>query len=339
MTHEFKEIVQQAIVNQQNGIQNVLVTVVDLDGSSYRKPGVRMLLSSNGKMVGAISGGCVEKEIQRRAQSVFVDGKSKIITYDGRYRLGCEGILYVLLEPFFVTQQFAHAFSNHLNKHTPFSIRSHYKKQDEAFGNFGSTIHFENDLMFTFFEKFHPSENNQGLVFEQTLQPLFRLLIIGGEHDAVKLSQQATLLGWQIDVITSIKDPKLLSDFPGATSVIAQTPETVELPTLDSNTAVVIMNHNFTYDLRWLIKLQEENPVYIGILGAAKRRGKLLNELFEFAPETTDDFLEKIHTPAGLNIGAETPEEIALSILAEILSVIRNQEVFSLKKVNGKIHK
>ncbi|MGB0891819.1 MAG: XdhC family protein, partial [Flavobacteriaceae bacterium] len=99
-----------------------------------------------------------------------------------------------------------------------------------------------------------------------------------------------------------------------------------------------IMNHNFTYDLRWIIKLQEQNPIYIGILGAAKRREKLLNELFDFAPEVTDEFLEKIHTPAGLNIGAETPEEIALSILAEILSVVRNKEVFSLKKITGKIH-
>ena len=107
---------------------------------------------------------------------------------------------------------------------------------------------------------------------------------------------------------------------------------------MNQDTAVVIMNHNFTYDLRWLIKLQEQNPVYIGILGAAKRREKLFNELFEFSPEVSDNFLEKIHTPAGLNIGAETPEEIALSILAEILSVIRKKEVFSLKKVTGRIH-
>ena len=71
MTYEFKEIIQQTILNQQNGIHNVLATVVDLDGSSYRKPGVRMLLSSNGKMIGAVSGGCVEKEVQRRAQFCF----------------------------------------------------------------------------------------------------------------------------------------------------------------------------------------------------------------------------------------------------------------------------
>ena len=338
MTHEFKEIIQQIILNQQKGIQNVLATVVDLDGSSYRKPGVRMLLSSDDKITGAVSGGCVEKEVQRRVQSVFKDGKSKIITYDGRYRLGCEGVLYILLEAVDVSSEFITVFTKHLSVRKSFTITSYYQKEDEFYGDFGSVIQFSESQKFTFSNNFHPSKENKNLFFEQKLPPLFRLLIIGGEHDAVRLCQQATLLGWQVDVITSIKDPKQLVDFPTATSVIAQTPEVIQLSEINKNTAVVIINHNFTYDLRWLIKLQEQNPVYIGILGAAKRREKLLNELFEFTPEVSDVFLEKIHTPAGLNIGAETPEEIALSILAEILSVVRKKEVFSLKKITGKIH-
>ena len=335
MTHEFKEIIQQTVLNQQKGIQNVLATVVDLDGSSYRKPGVRMLLSSDGKMIGAVSGGCVEKEIQRRAQSVFKDGKAKVMTYDGRYRLGCEGILYILLEPFFITDDFLTEFSQTLEKRESFNIDSYYKKEDEVFGDFNSVIQFKNGKSFSFSEK-KTDKNN--LLFSQTLHPLFRLLIIGGEHDAVKLCAQASQLGWEVDVVTSIKDPKQLTDFPKAKSVTAQTPETIQLLDVNEHTAVVIMNHNFTYDLRWLVKLQEQNPIYIGILGAAKRREKLFNELFEFTPEVTDEFIEKIHTPAGLNIGAETPEEIALSILAEILSVVRNKEVFSLKKITGRIH-
>lgn len=338
MTHEFKEIVQQIILNQQKGIQNVLATVVDLEGSSYRKPGVRMLLSSDKKITGAVSGGCVEKEVQRRAQSVFNDGKPKVITYDGRYRLGCEGVLYILLESVYLSSEFITTFSNHLSARKPFIITSYYKREDEVYDNFGSVIQFNNNVTLPFSKPFNPSEKNNNLFFEQKLQPLFRLLIVGGEHDAVKLSNQATLLGWEVDVITSIKDPKQLADFPTAKSVIAQTPEVIQLTNINENTAVVIMNHNFTYDLRWIIKLQEQNPVYIGILSAAKRREKLLNELFDLAPDVTDDFLEKIHTPAGLNIGAETPEEIALSILAEILSVVRKKEVFSLKKITGKIH-
>ncbi len=338
MTYELKEIIQKTFLNQQNGIQNILATVVDLDGSSYRKPGVRMLLSDDGKMIGAVSGGCVEKEVQRRAQSVFRDGKSKIITYDGRYRLGCEGVLYILLERIKFSAEFIEVFSDSLINRESFNVQSFYIKKDEAFGNFGSVIQFKGKQNFTFSKNFNLKENKKLLLFEQILQPLFRLLIIGGEHDAVKLCAQAAQLGWEVAIITSIKEAKELADFPGAKSVIAQTPETIQLNNINKNTAIVIMNHSFTYDLRWLVKLQEEKPIYIGILGAAKRREKLLNELFDFAPEITDEFLEKIHTPAGLNIGAETPEEIALSILAEILSVVRNKEVFSLKKITGRIH-
>ncbi len=78
----------------------VLASVVALEGSSYRRPGVRMLLLEDGHMTGAVSGGCVEKEIFRQSESVFRTGIPKMMTYDGRYRLGCEGILYILLEPF-----------------------------------------------------------------------------------------------------------------------------------------------------------------------------------------------------------------------------------------------
>jgi xanthine dehydrogenase accessory factor len=86
------------------------------------------------------------------------------------------------------------------------------------------------------------------------------------------------------------------------------------------------------------VQLSKQQPKYIGILGAPNRREKLFNALFEFAPATTEEFLDCIYTPAGLHIGAKTPEEIAISIIAEILSVTRNKEPFSLRKLQGKIH-
>ena len=100
MIHELKKIFQVHETSAKASLKSVLATVVALDGSSYRKPGVRMLILENGYTVGAVSGGCVEKEIVRQTASVFSSGEAKIMTYDGRYRLGCEGILYILLEPF-----------------------------------------------------------------------------------------------------------------------------------------------------------------------------------------------------------------------------------------------
>lgn len=175
-------------------------------------------------------------------------------------------------------------------------------------------------------------------LFSQVLVPAFKLLIIGGEHDAVKLCKIASNLGWEIDVITSAKDPKQLADFPGANSVIGESPETIQFTDLNENTAIVIMNHSYVQDLKYLVKLANFQPTYIGILGAPKKGERLFNELFEFVPEVSVAFLNCIYTPAGLHIGAQTPEEIAISIIAEILAIFREKEPFSLRNLKGKIH-
>ncbi len=336
MTHELKYIVQQAVQNQHNGIKSVLATVVHLDGSSYRKPGVRMLLSENGEMTGAVSGGCVEKEVWRRSQSVFETGQAKIMTYDGRYRLGCEGTLYILLELFVVSDAFLQAFSETLDQRCAFSVNCYFERKDEQVGDFGSVIRFKNEQHFTFSKHFDLKKGKEHTVFTQEMVPCFRLLIIGGEHDAVKLCKMAAMLGWEVDVVTSIKDPKALADFPGSKSVVAATPETIDLSHIDAETSVVLMNHNFALDLQYLVKLQKHSLEYVGILGSVKRREQLQNDLVDYAPDVPFEFLDAIHSPAGLNIGAITPEEIALSILSEILAVTRKRNPQSLKTLTQK---
>ncbi|WP_158840770.1 XdhC family protein [Polaribacter sp. L3A8] len=338
MNHELKEIIHQAVINQQKGLKNVLATVVHLEGSSYRKPGVRMLISEDLNSVGAVSGGCVEKEIIHRAKSVFVDNKPKMITYDGRYKLGCEGILYILIEPFLISDEFINQFSDANSKREIIKIDSHFTKEDEAFGNFGSVVTFNNKTQFVFSKHFNFQHKNEVAIYTQILQPSFRLIIIGGEHDAVKLCKVAATLGWEIDVITCAKDSKQLKDFPGANSVIGDSPESIQFKNIEENTAIVIMNHSYVQDLKYVVKLSEYTPKYIGILGAPNRRERLFNELFDFVPDLSDTFLDNIYTPAGLHIGAQTPEEIAVSIVAEILSVIRKKEPFSLRNLTGKIN-
>jgi xanthine dehydrogenase accessory factor len=338
MIHELKEIIGQAVINQQKGLKNVLASVVHLDGSSYRKPGVRMLIGEDLSTIGAVSGGCVEKEIIRRASSVFADGKPKIITYDGRYRLGCEGILYILIEPFFIENTFLKRFSEVIQQRETLKIDSFFQKDDEIFGNFGSQITFSNQETVAFSQDFSVDETTEINLFSQVLVPAFKLLIIGGEHDAVKLCKIASNLGWEIDVITSAKDPKQLADFPGANLVIGESPETIQFTDLNENTAIVIMNHSYVQDLKYLVKLANFQPTYIGILGAPKKGERLFNELFEFVPEVSVAFLNCIYTPAGLHIGAQTPEEIAISIIAEILAIFREKEPFSLRNLKGKIH-
>lgn len=337
MTHELQELFQKASAYQKQGIQNILATVVDLDGSSYRQPGVRMLISSNGELTGAISGGCVEKEVQRSALSVFKSKKAAVITYDGRYRLGCEGLLYILLEPLVFSENLQHYFSSAIENRCPFKVSSYYQKKEHSSHSFGSLIHFTNKSI-ALNPNFSVSESGNLLCFHQKLQPIFKLLILGGEHDAIKLCQQAHLLGWEVTVVTNVKKEHKVGEFPGAKEVIANHPEGFVLHNIDVHTAVVIMNHNFSYDLRYLRRLLHATPIYIGMLGAAKRREKLFDALLELEPEISEEFLEKIHTPAGIAIGAITPEEIALAIVAEILAIRRKKEVYSLKEITGQIH-
>lgn len=338
MIHEFIHIVEQAYINQSKGIANVLVTVVDLNGSSYRKPGVRMLIDADGNKVGAVSGGCVENEILSRSVSVFKTGVPKIITYDGRYRLGCEGILYVLLEPFYIDEIFLKRFQQSIQEREQITIQSFFYNEDDSEGNYGSLLTFSDGKQYSFSERLNVDDLVGHNVFSQTLEPRFNLLIIGGEHDAVKLCAMASLLGWEINVVTSLNDPKTREDFPGATSVTSASPEIFDFDRLNEETAVVLMTHNYSYDLKYLIKLATAKYCYLGIIGSFKRKVQLENEVFSFVPDVSDDFINSIYSPAGLNIGAVTPEEIALSIVSEIMSVVRGKEPYSLRNMKSKIH-
>lgn len=335
MTHEFKTISEQAIEARKTGLRSVLASVVDLTGSSYRKPGVRMLILEDDRMIGAVSGGCVEKDILRESQSVFQTGHSKIMTYDGRYRLGCEGILYILIEIFDPDAQFIEALQDSLTSRASFSLHSYYQNSEGEIPGIGT-------FMFVGGRKYPVSEGatmDEALpVFEQEMPACFKLMIFGAEHDAVILCQIASFLGWEVTVISGPLESKTISNFPGATSFFSVSPDQLELASIDDETAVVLMSHNFANDLKYLIELKDSHPAYLGMLGPSKRREKLISQFLEYCPEVEPEFIEGIHGPTGLNIGAETPHEIAVSILSEILSVVRNQEPIPLKEKLRGIH-
>lgn len=337
MTHEFKNIVQEAVLANQNGLKTVLASVVALDGSSYRRPGVRMLILENGNMIGAVSGGCVEKEILLQSETVFKTGVSKIMTYDGRYRLGCEGILYILLEVFEPSESFLNSFSKCLKNRSSFEILSRFKKQEGTFLGIGTSVKLDDNL-FSLSNKNRNKESPNLSVFKQEMLPCFKLIIIGAEHDAVQLCKYASLTGWEVTIIAGVSEPKSIENFQGAHEFTATTAETLDTSLIDCQTAVVLMTHNFANDLRYLVALKDTNPSYIGLLGPTKRRDDLLSQFMEYCPNINLGFLDSIHGPAGLNIGSETPQEIAISIMAEILAFSRKQNPISLSAKIGSIH-
>ncbi len=335
MTHELKQMVAAYLLAQKANLKTALATVVDLDGSSYRKPGVRMLLREDGQMIGAVSGGCVEKEILRQTQSVFETGIAKMMTYDGRYRLGCEGILYILIEPFRPGDEFLKAFEGVLEGRKNFDIISFFKKDEGDDENMGTLFDFsgtEIPVRDSFVQQ------DDYARFSETKVPCFQLLIIGAEHDAVQLGSYASMTGWEVTVVASAAEKKTAKDFPGIKEMLAVEPELFSADGIDDQTAVILMTHSYVRDLKYLLAIKDALPVYLGILGPSKRREKLLNDLLERDPEPNEELLDRIHGPAGLNIGAETAQEVAIAVLSEILAVVRNQKPMMLKDKSGGIH-
>jgi xanthine/CO dehydrogenase XdhC/CoxF family maturation factor len=337
MTHEFKKIVKEGLKARGDGLKSVLASVVALDGSSYRRPGVRMLILETEVMIGAVSGGCVEKEILLQSKSVFQTGVSKVMTYDGRYRLGCEGILYILIEPFNPDDKYVNAFTECLNNRKSFEVISYFERKEGISSNFGSYVKINNQV-YSLSNKKINKQIEALSVLKQHMPPCFKLIIIGTEHDAVQLCQYASLTGWEITVIAGVLESKSINHFPGADTLLVTTPEAIEFKKVDDQTAIVLMTHNFAYDLRYLVALKDKQPNYIGLLGPTKRRNDMLSQFIEYCPNITDEFMDAIHGPAGLNIGSETPQEIAISIVSEILAFTRKQTPISLSEKVGRIH-
>ncbi|MEM9141679.1 MAG: XdhC family protein [Bacteroidota bacterium] len=337
MMHEFKKIVQAHRDAEQKNITTVLATVVALNGSSYRRPGVSMLIRTDGRIIGAVSGGCVEKEVLHQAQEVFETNCPKIMIYDGRYRLGCEGTLYILIEPFLPGNAFWEGFDRILAQRSSCQLVSHYDLRAGSTPAYGTFLKWGNQEWPLF-------ENRVGdpwlgpKVFEYTLYPCFKLWIIGAEHDAVQLCTQASLVGWEVTILASPAEEKSVAHFSGARDFYSREPEQLPLDEIDDQTAVVVMTHSYAKDLKYLLALKQSRPAYLGLLGPKDRKEKLLTELLERDLDVPEQFLSCIHGPTGLDIGAETPQEIAVAVLAEILAVTRNRNPQKLSIKQGTIH-
>ena len=323
MTHEFLHILQAYRRCVRENLRTVLATIVHVDGSSYRKEGTQMLIDEKRAITGALSGGCVEQEVIRQAVSVFEDGCSKIFKYDGRYRLGCEGSIYILLESFAPHDECLNALETAIARRQFFTLTCSYRKEESSDPSFGSSFS-------TQAQRFHPPRcptNSENLEYTHTFQPLRRLCIFGIEHDAGKLSQLAYFLGWEVVIIGTEQSSVGPADFPFASTVLTLAAEELDPGLFCAHTAVVVMSHSYSKDLRFLLHVLSSEVPYIGLLGPVHRRERLLNELIEHQPFVDDRLFDKLHGPVGLPIGSETPEEIALSIMAEVVGVFKGEVV------------
>jgi xanthine dehydrogenase accessory factor len=346
-----------------------LATVVKVRGSSYRSPGARMLITDDGRWVGSISGGCLEGDALRKARKVMTDKIPLTVTYDTREEsnqnlgigLGCNGVIDVLIEPIdpqdqknpialytsLITQQEPVALATIFEGAGGIGEKLLLNFSGEWSGDFSDPLlrNAVKPSLEKLFEtkkseakKFH-SPGNEVEVFIELIQPSVSLIIFGGGFDARPVSELAKSLGWNVSVTDECVAHIAPLFFPTADKLTLCQREFIDRDfDITPYTACVLMSHNYEYDRDVLKKLLKTSAPYIGILGPRKRFDKMLTEFTEQGITLSENDFNRIHSPIGLDIGAEAPDEIAVSIIAEVQGKFSNRSGGFLKYHSGPIH-
>jgi xanthine/CO dehydrogenase XdhC/CoxF family maturation factor len=284
---ELRDIIAE--FERRRGEPLALATLVRARGSSYRRPGARMLIAADGSMVGSLSGGCLEEEVAVRAQEVISTGVPILLSFDTRLRYGCNGAIDVLLEK--LPEDFLEEIAAASRARRTCLV---------ATGSSGSRL----------LGSLTDAPND---AFVQEIAPPLQLILIGDGPDSPALRAFAHALGWKL----------------------IEADEAAALPNeFDERTAAIVKTHNYGRDYAALQKLLPAGLRYVALLGPRRRRDQLLHALIGDGVEIRS----ALFAPAGLDIGAESPEEIALAMVTEIQAVFAGAEVESLRDRKAPIH-
>lgn len=362
---EFRTILSEFNKINLSERKAAVATVVKVRGSSYRSPGARMLITDDGRWVGSISGGCLEGDALRKARQVMADSKPLTVTYDTSEEsnqnlgigLGCNGIIDVLIEPVMQDGQPIDLFRTITTTKTTMGLATVF-----AGGNVGEKLLIADGQMVRSFsdpalasivsrdliELFEHRQSEARTffvngkevgVFLELIQPAVSLIIFGGGFDARPVSHLAKSLGWDVQVTDECAAHIAPLFFPNADKLSLCDRKFVDRDfNITPFTACVLMSHNYDYDRDVLRKLIVTEAPYIGILGPRKRFDKMQDEFSREGIEISKEVLHRIHSPIGLDIGAETPDEIAVSIVAEVQGKFANRSGGFLKYRPGPIH-
>lgn len=290
---EIRDIIREW--ERHRGEQLALATLVRAQGSSYRRPGARMLVCPDGTTVGSLSGGCLEEEVARRAFEVMQTGAPSLMTFDTRLRFGCHGSIDVFVEA--VREDFLAGLARRFSERRSCRAVTVFEGKGEELGT----------------RLLARDERVGGGAFVQEIEPPIQLLIFGDGPDSNPLRAFAEVLGW--DVI--------------------EVDQAADLPSrLDERSAAIVKSHNYGRDFAALRHLLQLELPYVGLLGPRKRRDQLLNAVLDSGISIDAG----LFAPAGLDLGAETPEEIALALISEIQAVFAGATAASLRDRKAPIH-
>lgn len=359
---EIKQIIETYITYLKSGKKATLATVVKVEGSAYRRPGARMLIMEDGRWKGSVSGGCLEGDALKKARRVMDGQEVELLTYDTREEgahdlylgLGCHGKIEILLEPLheddpanpvlslqsFFEQDKQAVLATVLqgDRLTPGLRYLWYEQAAEMPGSweayaegFQKALEGGRSVNMLFKE-----EDQQTEIFFEYLHAGLELYIFGAGLDVVPVSEIARVLGWKVFVYDNCVAHLAPARIPGAHSL--NYTDFCKLPKDFSPgrfSAALVMSHSYKFDANALRFLQDKQIPYVGLMGPRKRFERMLEEFPSLAAYQEGN---RLHNPIGLDIGAETPEEIALSILSEIKTFFSGRSGRRLSEKKVPIH-
>lgn len=292
-----------------------LATLVAVEGSSYRRPGARLMIGTDGDYAGSISGGCLEAEVVRKARWLVRHGAAVqrySTAFDDTaeipYGLGCGGSVEVLLEPADTPEFEAlmEALAGSLRGEAS-HVETVLPVEGRALSRVVRAGRSEAEYASSVVPRYH-----------EHLQTPPRLLVFGAGDDAQALVSMVALLGWSVVVVDGRAQLARPERFPGAEATVVADPHASSAPTLRADDFAVVMTHSFEQDLAWLQLLVPARLPYVGLLGAKHRSALLASKLSDLLHWPLEDVCDYLRAPVGLDLGGDGAEAIALAITAEM---------------------
>jgi xanthine dehydrogenase accessory factor len=329
---------RQIVRKWQQGDAAVLVTLVRAEGSSYRRPGARLLLGGRGEYAGTISGGCLETEVVRKAawlvrEGAAVERYSTMFddTAEVPFGLGCGGVVDLLLEPGDTAE--CRALMGAMERSLAgddVTVLTWLPREgnrllravlsaggDFLFASSGLTEPELVDARGGVLRRDWIENMPEGVFVERIVAPQ-RLFVLGAGDDAKPLVSMGALLGWSVTVMDGRAQLARAERFPEAERVMALSSASAEILGIRSEDAVVLMTHSYEQDRELLAAVLPLRPRYLGLLGARHRSSLLVSEVAVKLGRTIDACCEQLYAPVGLDLGGDGPEALALAVIAEV---------------------
>lgn len=339
------------------GAVGVLASVVSVSGSTYRRIGARLLVLPDDQHIGLIGGGCLEGDLLARAGEVREQGSPRLVRYDATadadivwgMGLGCAGVVDVLMEVVAPGRPGPLAWLAAWRRERGTGVIATALDPDRlgtrwALHPDGRIEGAASDALRAALLEARNSGRSrrlatqEGEVSLEVARPPRRLVVFGAGPDAAPLARLAVELGWHVELVDHRPAHARAERFPGARVHLLATADAVAKLGIDRDAYVVVMTHHYLIDRALLCELLPSEAPYIGLLGPRQRAEDLLADIEGLGIELSAEQRDRLHGPAGLDIGGDGPEAIALSVLSEVMAVAEGRSGGWLRERKGPLH-